>query len=82
MQPNHRFGFCNKEWQAKYGKDLWDIDENGMLEITSAGLSRENWENKESRAEYLGVWVDEIEEEAAILAADFVKYELPLYQAK
>ena len=70
----------NEEWQAKYGKDLWDIDENGMTEITSAGLSRANWENKESRNEYLSMWCGEIEEEAACLAADFIKYELPLYQ--
>lgn len=67
----------NEEWKAKYNKPLWDIDENGMTEITSAGLSRENWENKESRREYLSMWADEVEEESAALAADFIKYELP-----
>lgn len=64
----------NKEWQAKYGKDLWDIDEDGYIESSSVGLMRENWDNKEARDEYLWEWVEELNEEARILAEDFLMY--------
>lgn len=69
----------NKEWQDKYGKDLWDLDENNMTELDSAGLRSENWKNKEIRDEYLAEWTMETDEEAACLAEDFIKNELPLY---
>ena len=56
----------NEEWQVKYGKNLWDfINHNGKdyTLITSAGLSRENWKNKEAREEYLSEWLWELDEE-------------------
>lgn len=68
----------NEEWLARHNRPLWDIDENGMMEVTSIGFSRENWDNKESRDEYLSVWCDEIEEETAYMVDEFIKYELPI----
>lgn len=59
----------NEEWQEKYGKNhwpLWDfINHNGKdyTIITYAGLSRENWKNKEAREEYLSEWLLELDEE-------------------
>lgn len=54
----------NKEWQAKYGKDLWEIDADGYTLVDSIGLSPENWEDKEARDEYLEGWQAEQMEEA------------------
>lgn len=52
----------NKKWQAKYGKNLWDIDEDGYIEIDAVGLRKENWTRKAVRDEYLSEWVAEIAE--------------------
>ena len=52
----------NKEWQKKYGKNLWDIDKDGYIEIEAAGLRKENWTRKEVRDEYLSEWVAEMAE--------------------
>lgn len=50
---------------------------NGYFVIDSIGLSRESWENKELRDEYLYSYIFDINEEADALLADFEKYELP-----
>lgn len=55
----------NEEWTAKYGKPLWDIDENGYLLIDSIGLSRENWKDKEARNEYLEEYCYQLEDSVA-----------------
>lgn len=60
----------NAEWLAKYGKPLWDIDSDGYIEIEAVGLRKENWKRKAVRDEYLAEWIAEIEEDAAIMAAD------------
>lgn len=60
----------NAEWLAKYGKPLWDIDSDGYIEIAAAGLRKENWQRRAVRDEYLAEWIAEIEEDAAIMAAD------------
>ena len=52
----------NKEWQKEFGKNLWDIDENGYIEIDAVGLRKENWTRKEVRDEYLAEWVAEMQE--------------------
>ena len=52
----------NKEWQKKFGKNLWDIDENGYIEIDAVGLRKENWTRKEVRDEYLSEWAAEMHE--------------------
>ena len=70
----------NKEWQAKHGRNLWDIDEDGYMVMHSVGLMLENWKDKESRNEYLEMWADELNEEESWMVSDFIKYELPLYQ--
>lgn len=67
----------NAEWSEKFGHNLWDLDENGLCEMDQAGLDRDNWNDPEARRTYLLNWIDDVEEEAAYLAADFVKYELP-----
>ncbi len=63
-------------WKAKRHSSLYDIDESGYTVIASIGLSVENWRSKEARVEYLTGWADELDEESACLAADFIKYEL------
>ena len=70
----------NKEWQAKHGENLWDIDEDGYMVLDSAGLSRANWKNKESRDYYLDEWNYELDEELAYQTYLFEKYELPQLQ--
>ncbi len=64
----------NAEWMKSYGKPLFDIDSDGYMVITSAGLSKDNWTNKGARDEYLAAWVDEIEEEGRILAEQYLRY--------
>ena len=64
----------NKEWQEKYGKNLWDIDDDGYIEISSVGLGKVNWTNKDARDGYLDLWIDELEEESRWLAKEFEMY--------
>ena len=42
----------NEEWQRKYGKNLWDV-EDGYVVNSSAGLMKENWDDAAERKEYL-----------------------------
>lgn len=65
------------EWEEKYGRKLYDIDEDGYMILDTIGLHKDNWENEATRDEYLSGWTFELDEESAALAADFVKYELP-----
>ncbi len=66
------------DWMEKHdGKPLVGMDEDGFSVVESVGLRRENWENREARAEYLSLWADELDEEAAYLMDSFIKYELP-----
>lgn len=53
----------DKEWIAKYGKPLYGIDKDGYVVVDSAGLSREHWEDKEVRLEYLTEWNSDIDYE-------------------
>jgi len=69
----------DKEWKETHGYSLLDIDVEGYMILSVAGLSKENWRNKAARKEYLNEWIADIEEECSALAADFVKNELPLY---
>lgn len=57
----------NKEWQEKYNRNLWDIDEDGLMYIDGAGLRRENWDNEDARNEYLAEMEADYEEEANYL---------------
>lgn len=65
------------EWKQKYGKPLYGIDADGYIVISSVGLRKENWTDKEARNEYLSGWCSDIDEESEALVDDFVKYELP-----
>lgn len=51
----------NEEWREKYGKNLWDIDEKGYIEVDTYGLRNENWKDKETRNEYLDGFIAEME---------------------
>lgn len=66
----------NKEWQEKYCKDLWQI-EDGYYIADAAGLRPENWKRKAVRDEYLEEWCWDIDCECEAEAAYFVKHELP-----
>ena len=68
----------NIEWMGKYGYPLWEV-ENGYVVVDSAGLSLENWKDKESRDYYLSCYDDDLSEEAAYEADFFMKYEYPKY---
>lgn len=50
----------NAEWQQKYGRPLYPVDDMDFTTITSAGLSKENWFNIEIRDEYLYEWISEV----------------------
>ena len=65
------------EWKRKHGSPLFGIDSEGYIVCSTAGMNVGRWENADARREYLSGWADELEEEAARLADDFVKYELP-----
>lgn len=65
------------EWKSKYGKGLYDIDDDGYIVLDTAGFQKDNWMNTESRNEYLAGWMVELDEESAALSANFVKHELP-----
>ena len=69
-----------QEWIEKHGRPLIGIDADGYSVVESVGLSKKNWKNKEVRDEYLSAWSCELDEEAAYLMDDFVKYELPYLQ--
>lgn len=61
-------------------KDEEEIEEVGKANAPwrssdTVGLRRENWKNKETRMEYLDGYSDDLDEEGAALAADFMKYE-------
>jgi len=60
----------NRNWRAKFGKDLWQIDADGYMVVASAGLMAENWDNREARAEYLEEWAFELDEEDAYLVEE------------
>lgn len=59
-----------QEWRQKHHSSLIDIDDDGYVEVTAAGLRRENWDRKEVRDEYLAGWIEEIEEENEYLMAE------------
>ena len=61
------------EWVCK-PTDPDDEVEDGYVILDSVGLSRKNWDNKESRAYYLDLWVDDIGEECYCLAQDFKRF--------
>jgi len=63
----------NQKWLEKYGKPLFEIQSDGYVVINSVGLSRENWDDKEARDEYLNEWCMQMEEELAYMTADLVK---------
>ena len=65
----------DKEWMAKYGHPLWGIDNDGYIVLDSAGLSREHWNDKEARIEYLTEWSYEITAETDWLVADYMEHE-------
>lgn len=68
----------DEEWKKTHnGRGLYDIDQDGYMVLDSVGLRRENWKNKAVRDEYLFGWCIDLDEEAAAIARDFEKYELP-----
>lgn len=63
-----------KEWIAEHGRPLYGIDEDGYSVVETVGLGRENWENRESRDEYLNIWADELDEEALCLMEQWMRW--------
>ena len=53
----------NKEWQEKYGRDLWEIGPDGYEVIDRSGLMLENW--KESPRYWCERYAEELNEECA-----------------
>ena len=66
----------NERWWEKYGRNLWDVDADGYVVNSSAGLMRENWDKASERKEYLKAWSEELDVEAQYLAEQFIKYEM------
>ena len=73
VKPTSEMIADNKEWQAKFHKDLWNV-EDGYTIIETVGLRTENWKNKESRDEYLDAWCDDLDEESEYLAHQYQMY--------
>lgn len=65
------------EWKQKRGSALFDIDSDGYIVCSTAGLNVANWRNAAARKEYLSEWADELNEEENCLSEDFVENELP-----
>ena len=63
----------NVRWQEKYGKNLWDIDENGYIVSDEVGLQEANWKDKFARDEYLNEWVDELNYMAQTYAESYIR---------
>ena len=53
------------------GRSLFDIDKAGYCLVDSVGLSKNNWNDKESRDYYLEEWIAELNYEAALYAKEF-----------
>lgn len=63
------------EWKKNHdGRSLYGIGEDGYMVFSTVGLHSSNWKDKEARDEYLAGWADELDEEAAALVADFMRY--------
>ena len=62
-------------WIEKHGHPLWGIDMDGYIVLDSAGLSREHWDDKETRIMYLTEWGYEIDDETNYLVSEFIKNE-------
>lgn len=69
-----------QEWIAEHGRPLIGIDADGYSVVETVGLSARNWRDKEVRDECLSGWADDLDEEGAYLAEQFMKYELPMMQ--
>lgn len=63
----------NARWQSRYGKNLWDIDENGYIVADEVGLQKSNWQNKFVRNEYLNEWVDELNYMAETYSESYIR---------
>lgn len=65
---------------AAHKPPLYNIDEEGFMVITTIGLHRDNWNNEGARREYLSQWSNELDEEVASLAHNFLRFEYPVYK--
>lgn len=68
-------------------KDDEEVSEMGWdnapwRELDSAGLSSDNWNDKESREDYLHAYTFDLDSESSYLVQDFIDNELPYYQSK
>ena len=63
----------NQRWQSRYGRKLWDIDENGYIVSDEVGLQEANWKDKFARDEYLNEWVDELNYMAQTYAESYIR---------
>ena len=63
-----------QEWIRDHGYPLYEIDEHGYSVVETVGLRAENWKNKAARDEYLYGWCFELDEEAAYLADQYLRY--------
>ena len=64
-------------WKNVHGGTLYGIGDDGYMVLDTIGLSRTNWEDKETRDEYLAAWAADIDEWVEMMASDFVEHELP-----
>lgn len=69
---------ADEEWRADHqGRSLYGVGADGYIVLDTAGLSRENWKNREARDGYLSAWCNDLDAELSAMTNDFVKYELP-----
>lgn len=56
------------------------IDEAPYRVLDTAGLSRDNWNDRAERDEYLRGYKQDLDDESSYLVQDFIRNELPYYQ--
>lgn len=56
------------------------IDEAPYRVLDTVGLSRDNWNDRAERDEYLRGYKQDLDDESSYLAQDFIQNELPYYQ--
>ena len=65
-----------KAWRENHnGRSLFDIDDNGYALVDEIGLSNAHWDDKETRDEYLDIWMTEKEYECELYRREFCKTE-------
>lgn len=59
-------------WFTNHGSPLFGIDLDGYITVCSVGFSKENWDNKSVRDEYLFDYCNDLDEEISRLWGELI----------